>query len=330
MNRKRLLAVGSLLIAALAATALYAWRRLASERTEAQPAPVAAAEPHLLLPATIQAYQAIGVPAPIEGTIESLEVEVGDEVFEGQLLARIKNTGLESAREEAAVALERAQEKLNRLESTVIEGRLESSRASADASRARSEYERAERNYQRQQILVREGATPRLTFEKAEKEYNTAKSEFESLEALAKQVEERVQSMSKELDNSRRALEDKRQDLEHAALQAAAAEVRAPMDGWIVARRGAEGDEVSREIKDLFQIAVDLSILQAVVELDPKSALVVRAGQPVLLHFQELSQGVQTSVKEVKDGRAILDFPNPGPSVRPGVTTAQARIRVTQ
>ena len=36
--------------------------------------------------------------------------------------------------------------------------------------RVRAELDRASRNYQRQKMLLAEGATPRLTFEKAERE----------------------------------------------------------------------------------------------------------------------------------------------------------------
>ena len=44
------------------------------------------------------------VSAPIEGTLEAVEVEVGAEVSEGQLLARIKNLGLEAAQAEGLKA----------------------------------------------------------------------------------------------------------------------------------------------------------------------------------------------------------------------------------
>jgi multidrug resistance efflux pump len=275
----------------------------------------------------VRARDVVPVPAPIEGTIESFHAEIGDEVFEGQALAFIRNTGLESAKEQAYSVLEQAHEKTNRLESAVIEGRLEASRAAADASRARNEYERAEREYQRQQILIREGATPRLTWEKAEREYANAKAEFENLDSMARQIAERIDSMTKELDNTRRALEEKRLDYEAASSDAGAADLRSPVDGLVVARRGAEGEAVTREVRDLFQIAVDLSTFQAVAEPDPNALPKIHPGQQALLHFPEVGEGLSADVKSVEDGKVILEFPNPGPAVRPGAT-GQARIRL--
>jgi multidrug resistance efflux pump len=328
MSGKRWLAlIGTLAI--LAAAAVFTWYRVSSraEATSTRQAPV---EPpnEIVLPVTVRARNVVSVPAPIEGTIEAFHVQIGDQVFESQLLAHIKNTGIESGREEASAILEAAQDKVNRMESAVIEGRLESSRASADASRARGEYERAERTYQRQQMLYREGATPRLTFERAEKDYNTSKSEAESLEAKAKQVEERVASVNIELDNARRQLEEKRADFERASEQAASSDVKSPADGLVVARRGVEGEQVSREVQDLFQIAVDLSILDAVAEPDPSVQPRIHPGQPALLLFAGLTEGVQARVKELKEGKLFLEFGNPGPAVKPGIT-GQARIRLS-
>jgi multidrug resistance efflux pump len=328
MSRKLLLAGGSLVVAvALAAAAFRLWYRPDSNASEPPPKVSAAEITELLIPVTVRARDVVTVPSPIEGTVESFHVEVGDEVFEGQALAFIRSAALESAKEQAYSVLEQAQDKTNRLESAVIEGRLEASRASADASRARSEYERAEREYKRQQILIREGATPRLTWEKAEREYASTKAEFETLDALAKQVAERIDSMTKELDNARKALEEKRQEYEDASFDAGAADLRSPVDGLVVARRGGEGDAVSREVTDLFQIAVDLSTFEAVGEADPNARGRVHPGQHALIHFAELGEGVSAQVKFSEAGTIVLEFPNPGPAVRPGAT-GQARIRL--
>jgi multidrug resistance efflux pump len=327
MSRKLLLAGGSLLVIALLAVAFLRWYRPNSAAPEPPPNVSAAEMTEIVIPVTVRARDVVPVPSPIEGTVETFHVEVGDEVFEGQALAYIRNTSLESSKEQAYSVLEQAQENTNRLESALIEGRLEASRAAADASRARSEYERAEREYKRQQILIKEGATPRLTWEKAERDYTSAKAEFETLDALAKHVAERIDSMTKELDNARKALEEKRQDYEDASSEAGAADLRSPVDGLVVARRGAEGDQVSREITDLFQIAVDLNILQAVGEPDQNAMPRLHAGQQALIHFAELGEGVSAEVKSAEGGTVVLEFPNPGPAVRPGAT-GQARIRL--
>jgi multidrug efflux pump subunit AcrA (membrane-fusion protein) len=88
----------------------------------------------------------VPVGAAVAGTIDSFLVDVGQDVFEGQLLARISNQDLESARQEAARAAQNAQEKVNSVEGRIIAARLDASRTRADANRSRDQFERAEKH----------------------------------------------------------------------------------------------------------------------------------------------------------------------------------------
>src|SRR5437868_14492527 len=55
--------------------------------------------------AHIQAQHTINVPAPIAGIVEHFYVEVGQEVFEGDLLAQIRSQSLTVSQEEAGSAV---------------------------------------------------------------------------------------------------------------------------------------------------------------------------------------------------------------------------------
>jgi multidrug efflux pump subunit AcrA (membrane-fusion protein) len=168
MRGKWLLVSGVVVAAAVAAGALSLRRRPAP----AQPAPMqaqsdAAAGGDLLLTGKIRARNVVGVGATVAGNIEVFLADVGQEVEEGQLLARIASQGLETGREMASMALETAQSRVTKLEAAITSARLEASRAAADAARAREEFDRAEKAYRRQGMLHREGATPRNVYEKS-------------------------------------------------------------------------------------------------------------------------------------------------------------------
>src|SRR5207237_8857641 len=134
------------------------------------------------------------------GTIGAFFADVGQEVFEGQLLARITNEGLETGQEIAHRAVEQAQSRVNTLESDIVSARLEASRARADASRARGEYDRLEKAYRRQQMLFTEGATPKLAYDKSSREFDLAQSEFRTLEQVAANAEARVAELVRNRD----------------------------------------------------------------------------------------------------------------------------------
>ena len=58
------------------------------------------------LSGTIRAAHVVGVSAPVPGYIDVFLVNVGDEVYAGQELARIGNAGLESDRAQAQAGLD--------------------------------------------------------------------------------------------------------------------------------------------------------------------------------------------------------------------------------
>jgi multidrug resistance efflux pump len=320
-------------LVALAAGATALIRQASSRKAEAarNSAPAEAATPagvEVTLPAQIRAQHTIAVAAPVAGHIEEFRADVGDEVYEGQLLARISNQTVESSVENAGTALENASARVSRLESSIIASRLEASRARADAQRARSEMERTDRIWRRQKMLMSEGATPRLAYEKSETEAGSARAEHESLETLARQAEERVEAMTAELENSKKLQADKAQELEDAEEHLRQAEVHAPANGLVVARRGEVGKEFGEDgNRDIFVIAVNTAELEATVEAHPSAVARLAAGQRAMLFFADIpGEGVEGTVTEAKGDRATIRFTSPSPLIRPGMT---AQVRVT-
>jgi multidrug resistance efflux pump len=260
--------------------------------------------------------------------IEEFLADVGQDVFEGQLLARIKNTALESALDRAQLEFERAQTRVSNLDGALIAARLEAARASADSTRSRQDYEKMEKLYLRQQLLHREGATPRLTFEKAQKDYLASKDEYESLAELAARTDDRVRIMVSEIDAARKTLEEKSDELDHAKADLLATEVHSPLDGILVARRGEAGSEINRSIQDLFQIAVELGSLEVVLEPEPPALTRILAGQPASVRVAETgNEPLQGTVREVRGTQVFVEFTSPNPAIRPGLT-AQVTIRI--
>jgi multidrug resistance efflux pump len=320
------------ILAAVGAGAISVlWRERAKPAAQAatQRIPTAPPGPDVSLEGKIKALHIVAVPVPVEGKVDVFHVEVGQEIFEGQLLAQIRNESLTGAEEQATQLAERARNRINDLEAALIAQRLEGSRARALASRTRSDFDRSEKAYQRQKMLLGAGATPRLVFEKAEKEYRINQAESESAETLAQQAEGRVESLLKELDAARKTLEERTVDLEHAKADLAAAEVHAPVDGLVVGLHGNAGDDVDRTMKDLIQIATDLSQLAVVIEPPPPVLARIRPGQSAVVTVAEAQNGsLAAEVKKVENGQVTVEFTSPDPAVKPGLT-AQVRIKLT-
>jgi HlyD family secretion protein len=293
--------------------------------TAPKPAPPSA---EIRLTGKIRAQNVVRVSPPLEGTVGAFFVDVGQEVFEGQLLARLSNEGLDTEQQIAKRSLESAQERIDTLESQVIAARLEASRARADSTRARSEYERVDKVHRRQQMLYAEGATPRLTYEKSNRDFDLAQTDFRNLEHIASLAEARVEDLVKNLDAEKRALAAKGADLETAQAQVTAAEVLSPVQGLVVARNGDVGQPVAPDRADFFEIATQLSQLEVVLDPDPLSISRIQPGQPALVSLPEQgAEDMAGAVKAITGAQVIVAFTSPNPAIKPGML-AQVRIKV--
>jgi len=327
MRGKHVLAAGALVAAAIAAAALLALRR----GSLSPGTPIAAVEaPHsaeFLAPARIRAQHVVAVPAPVEGVIDALLVEVGEQVYEGQVLGRIRNTALDSTQQAAAAELESAQTRLSQIQSQMIVLRADLARARSEAARAQADADRAERAYQRQQMLFKEGATPRLVYEKAGREFELAKGERETSAQLARGAEDRLEAARNGADAAQRTVQDGTAALDHARESAAAAEIHSPVTGLLVERTRQVGEEVTPEVPDLFQIATDLTALEAVLEPPARELARIRPGQEAVLVVADAPDAVAAPVSEVRGNQVFIRFTSPGPALRPGIS-AQARIKL--
>jgi multidrug resistance efflux pump len=331
MRGKWLLFAGATILLAVAAGALSVYRQSAHRKPAQSPKTVQAAPApvnDVSLQGVVQAQRVVDVPVPIDGTIENFGAEIGQDVFEGQLLAHVRNQRLDTALESAQADLEKLKDRVTGLESSIIAERLEASRARADASRAKSDFERAQKAFERQQMLYREGATPRLVFEKSQREYTAAKEDLDMKEALAQQTEDRVSRLSADRDLAEKRLNDQTEMLEQAKADVAAGDVLSPVDGVVISRMGSPGDEVQRGVEGFFRIAVALSAMEVTVQPEPAVLPRIKIGQPVAIHCAEVPDEITGAVREITEGRVVVDFTSPTPAIRPGLT-AQVLIKLS-
>jgi membrane fusion protein (multidrug efflux system) len=329
MRGKWLLFGGCLILLAIAAGAITVWRQQQAKPAAVAPPP-APVEPSgdLSLTGKIEARNVIPVKAPSSGTVEEYLVNEGEEVYEGQLVARLNNPTLSTERDQAKERADKTQERLNQLESQMLAARLEVSRGRAEVARIKDDYARADRAYQRQSMLNQQGATPRLTFEKARKEFEGLRADLETTTARQQVAEGRITDLTRDIDATRKSLEERNTDLEAAEANLQATQVHAPVDGIILKRKGDAGVEIQQGEDDLFEIATDLGNLQVVVEINAAQQAKLKEGAPALVFLTEMgNEPMNGELARIADGRATVLFQNPNPLVKPGLT-AQVKIRL--
>jgi multidrug resistance efflux pump len=324
--RRRWIIVAGIVLAAAAGTAIaIRARKPKPVHVTAAPPPAIATEANLN--GRVEPRTVVSVGAPMEGVIDALFLDVNQPVYKDQLLGRIHNPEAESAVQQAQLALDTAETKVTTLTGQQLAAKLEVSRAEAEQSRVRSDLDRLEKNYQRQKGLWDAGATPRLTFEKAEKDYNDAKEAVEKQVGGAKEAEARAAQTAAELDAAQKAVEKANSALEQAKADLTKGEIHSPADGIIMARKGAANDPVDLNTKDLFQIATDLTQLQVTLTPSPAELARIHAGQAAAIRVPELSPDeIPGIVRGVSASQITVEFTSPSAATKLGLA-AQVKIK---
>jgi HlyD family secretion protein len=329
MRGKWLFVAGCIVLLAVAAGAWSVYRRTAGSKGSPQVAvpakPAASPGQSVSLTGRVEARNSVAVAAPIDGIVDAVFADVGQEVAQGQLLARVKSAKLGAMLEDATGQADHAQSRLSDIEASIISARLESSRAAADLTRAKSEFDRADKAFQRQSMLMREGATPRLVFEKAQRDYETARQEFDNKSILSQQAESRSDELTKEREAAKRALEEKNLSLDQVKADVSSGDLMSPVAGVVVGRHGQPGEEVSPTTTDFFQIATDTGSLSVAVDPPPPLLSRIHTGQHASVHIAEYPEDLPGSVREIRGPQAIVDFTSPSAAIRPGLT---ANVRI--
>jgi multidrug resistance efflux pump len=274
----------------------------------------------------IRAAHITPVTTQVPGTIDAFEANVGDEVYQGQVLARIGSSGLESTRADAAAALEKAQNRVEESEKAVTSAQLEASRAHADAERSRLALDRATKVYERQKTLFQAGATPRLVYEKAVDDYESATEEWDAVDKAQRAAASRVQDTLKQLDNAKRLLVARNEELEDAQSAVAAGAVESPVHGLVVARQGELGQQAVEVGGELFEVATDLYDLEVMVEPSPEIRKRMRPHEPALVIIPDWQNtGYPGEIKQFVDKQVVIGFSTPTPAIRPGMV-AEVRL----
>ena len=318
--RAKWLLVASIAIVLAFAAALFVSRKASS----AASTPRAAADGFIVeWTGKIQPQTVVDVPAPVDGGVTEVIAAIGQEVSAGQPLARMASGELAARRALAQDEARKSAAKVRDLEAALESSRLESSRAQASAARAGAAFDAAEKEYLRQKALSDVGATPRLVFEKSERDYSAARADRDSLDALAREAVDRGGLLTRQLNTARAKLSDAATPADGAN---AVAEVLAPVDGVVVASTAATGTMVKAETA-LFQIAVNLASLDVALYPDKKTLARLRTGQPAIVRVAEAGDvAIPGGVRAIGVDGVLVGFQSPSPAVKPGLT---ATVRLT-
>jgi HlyD family secretion protein len=274
----------------------------------------------------IRPQHVVTIGSSSSGTIEAFLAEVGQEVFEGDTLARVTSRSQEAAVETAQNAVERAQSRVDKVEENVNSARLEQSRANADMDRSRSAFDDADQQYSKAQNQFRFQAISRNAFDAAQKARAAALADYERKQRVWRTSVEYVNGLEKSAESERKFLDDRTQALSEAKNDLNAADVHAPASGWVVTRNGQAGQSAQEAGDQMFVIATDFAIMEVVLEPEPPILKRLAPGMPALVLIPEMTNAALSgNIKAIDRNQVIVQFDNPLIGLKPG---ARASVRL--
>jgi HlyD family secretion protein len=249
---------------------------------------------------TLQAVTTVQVGTQVSGTILQLNADFNSLVRKGQVLARLDPSLIQSQIEQARANLIRAEADLERLRVALDDAKTKLTRA-------------------------RELAEKKLI----------AQTELEAAEVAVRSAEAQLRSQQAGVTQSQASLKQNEVNLAHTIIES-------PIDGLVISRNVDVGQTVAASMSapTLFVLAADLTKMQVLASLDESDVGRIRPGQLVRFRVdafptEEFSGNVTqvrlqpTTVQNVVTYQTVIDVPNPGLKLKPGMT-ANVNIEIAR
>ena len=210
-------------------------------------------------PVTVNSYHEAEIEAKVTGYLTELNVDIGDEVKAGDVLAVldvpemvkemeqqqavIARLNAEEVQAEAAVAL--AVANVQAAQATLAQAQSQVQQADADLKAEKAEFERIKELVSRRSVEARMEDEARQRFESAQAARSAAMASITSAQASVTVAEARLDAAKAEVDRAEAETAVAQKQLERMDTMMQYASLTAPFDGVVTARNVDLGDLVS-------------------------------------------------------------------------------------
>lgn len=235
----------------------------------------------------------------VSGELIELNVEEGDSVVQGEVLAKVRPDNFISARDQAQAAL-------NQQQANLLSAR-------AALARAEATFQRAELEYNRQKKLYEEEVISDAEWELAQQNYQIAQNDLKS-------ARQSVEAASFIVKSSRASLAQAQENLRRTT-------VTSPMSGIVSKLNVEQGETVlgTQQFQgtEIMRIA-DLDQMEVRVDVNENDIIRVSAGDTAIIdvdaysHMDKEFKGIVTAIANTANDKATAD----------AVTEFEVKIRI--
>ncbi|MCI0364826.1 MAG: efflux RND transporter periplasmic adaptor subunit [Phycisphaerales bacterium] len=266
---------------------------------------------------TVNAKVTVQVGSQVSGNIKELYADFNTRVTKGQVVALI-DPQLFQARvnqasasvESARAAVGNAQANVERGEADLATARANAANQKANVSRAKVALADAQLKLKRRvemfdaKVLSREERdTAEYTYQSAQEELTAAQAQYDASQHAVKAAEAQRDVARTQLTSARAQVKQTEATLRQSQVDLDHTQIRAPVDGTVIARRMDVGQTVAASFQapTIFEIAQDLAKMQVDTNVDEADIGRVRPGQPATFTVDAYPGTVfKASVNEIR------------------------------
>ena len=225
----------------------------------------------------VNAYVKVGARATKKK--KKMNVDIGDYVKKGELIAVIDQRELKKEVDRLKSELEKAKANLDEIKRVYP---LKIKEAEENLKKAKANYDYALWNFKREKELLKKEFTTRQSFEKAEMELKTAKANYDYAKASLNRLKEEYKV---KLEEAKSNFEATKNNLEKAKIRLSYTEIYSPIDGIVANITAREGETV----------VAGLQVANLITILNPEKL-------EVRIYVDE------TDIGKVKEGQKVIYF----------------------
>jgi HlyD family secretion protein len=295
-------------------------------------------------PAHVEAYETTEVYAKVAGYVETISVDIGDEVRLGQVLATLHIPEMQQDLRRREALLAQARSAVGQTEAAIVAARASIRAAEAAQAEAQSGLQSAEAElqfrtseYRRFERLASDGSIPRANADEklnqlksAEAAVAKAKAAIDSARAKMEVEKAKLTEAEANLAYAQSSVDVAAADLEHTKVLVDYGTIKSPFAGTVTRRRFDTGAFIQSasngEPEPLFTVA-RTDRLRIIVDLPESESMLCQLGQPAMLRIGG-AQGREYRGKvariagaldqSTRTMRAELELDEPAPEIRPG------------
>lgn len=282
---------------------------------------------------TINPVTTVQVGSVVSGNIVKINVDFNSKVKQGEVIAEIDPVPFQVKLAQAQADYENSLANVKSLEAQIETSRANVLNAKANIAKAQAALNAAQIQLKRTKALVEQGILAVQQRDTDQATYDGALASLHSAQAQATQAEAQLKTTVAQRDQAKAQVLMKKAAVDSARLDLQHCEIRAPIDGTVIARNVDVGQAVAASLQapTLFNIGQDLTKMLVYANTDEADVGRIHTGEQATFRVDAFPRDTfagkvvqvrmnPTTIQNVVTYNTIVAFDNPDVRLFPGMT----------